>query len=63
MKIYRCFIGVLFVLFIGIAVLFIVSYINERSSDRNGTLIWKDNVIAIEHMGGEGGDVTNHSIC
>ena len=63
MKIYRCIVGVLFVFFIAVAVMFIFSHISEHGSDRKGTLVWRNNVSVVACMGGEGGDVTNHSIC
>ena len=51
MRIYRCVIGCLFVLFIVISVWYVVSCYNEQQTIDKGTLIWR-----VE-------DDTNHSIC
>ncbi len=63
MKIYRCFVGVLFVFFIALAIAFIISHVNEQGSEGKGTLIWQKNIELIECMRGEGGDVTDYSVC
>lgn len=42
MKIYRCVLGCLLVVFLVIGALFVMSYINEHRSVEDGTLIWRD---------------------
>ena len=41
MKIYRCVIGCLMVLFIAIGIWYIVSCYYEQGSTKDGTLIWR----------------------
>ena len=47
MKIYRCFIGVLLVFFITLAVLYITSIYNERRSVEDGILVLSEKEIHI----------------
>lgn len=53
MKLYRCVIGGLLVIFLAIGVWYMVSNYNEQRSINGGTLIWR----------GEEAFVTGNSLC
>lgn len=59
MKLYRCMLGVLLVFFITLAVIFGVSYYNERRSIEDGILILGE----IESVKGEKQCVAGEGVC
>ena len=62
MKLYRCFLGILLVFFIALAVLYITAVYNEQRSIEEGILVYHLEVQENQLKGGES-DVTGHSLC
>ena len=62
MKIYRCIVGALLVLFLAIGVWYVYSNVYERRSTDDGILIFHQKDIE-EMVKGEEAGVTGHGLC
>lgn len=63
MKIYRCVIGSLLVLFIAIGIWYVASYYDEHRSIEDGVLIWYQEQDWNRSMRGDAERVTDHDLC